>query len=150
MAFSRREKVGWLAYLGGFARAIRRHRRTRYEITLDDQPPLHRRAIGVLVGNVGQLEAGITLLPDATPDDGTLDVITLAPRTALDWPVLVARILGKRPDAGRQADVLRGRRVRITADRPVPFEFDGDFVGERRELDVEVLPGALLLKCPKL
>jgi diacylglycerol kinase family enzyme len=140
--------LGWPAYLGGFVRAIQRHRRTRYEIRLDDQPPLRRRAIGVLVGNVGQLEAGITLLPDAAPDDGRLDVIVLAPRAGWDWPVLAGRILRKRPAAGRQADVLSGRRVRITAARPVPFEYDGDYVDERTELDVTVLPGALLMRCP--
>ncbi|MFL6164417.1 MAG: diacylglycerol/lipid kinase family protein [Jatrophihabitantaceae bacterium] len=142
-------RIGWLAYLAGFARAVRRHRKTRYEITLDGQPPLHRRAIGVLVGNVGQLEAGITLLPDAAPDDGLLDVIVLMPRTARDWLVLAGRILTRRPAAGRQADILRGRRVRIVAEHPVPYEYDGDFVGERSELAVEVLPGALLLRCPK-
>ncbi len=138
-----KRKLGWLAYLAGFARAVKRRRRIRYEIRLDDQPPLRRRAIGVLVGNVGQLEAGVTLLPGAAPDDGRLDVIVLAPRTALDWPVLAGRILAKRP-----ADVLSGRRVRITAARPVPFEYDGDYVGERTELDVTVLPGALLMRCP--
>ena len=87
----------------------------------------------MLVGNVGQLEAGIPLLPDAAPD----------------WPVLAGRILAGRSASGRQADILRGRRVRIVAERPVPYEFDGDFVGERSELEVEVLPGALLLRCPK-
>ena len=142
-------RIGWPAYLAGFVRAIRRHRRTRYQITMDDEAPQHRRAIGVLVGNVGQLEANITLLPDAAPDDGILDLIVLAPRTPLDWPVLAGRILGRRSASGRQADILRGRRVRIAAERPVPFEFDGDYVGERSELDVQVLPGALLLRCPK-
>ncbi len=142
-------RVGWLAYLEGFTRALRRHRRTGYEITLDDRPPVRRRAIGVLIGNVGQLEAGIPLLPDAAPDDGILDVIVLVPRSLLDWPVLAGRILAGRSAAGRQADILRGRRVRIVAERPVPYEFDGDFVGERSELEVEVLPGALLLRCPK-
>jgi len=142
-----KERLGWLAYLGGFVRAIKRQRRTRFEIRLDDRPPMGRRAIGVLVGNVGQLEAGITLLPDAAPDDGRLDVIVLAPRSGWDWPVLAGRILGR---AVRRSDVFSGRRVRISADRPVPFEFDGDYVGERTELDVSVLPGALLVRCPSV
>ena len=141
-------RIGWPAYLGGLVRAIRGRRRTRYRITLDDRPAIQRRAIGVLVANVGQLQGGITLLPDARPDDGQLDVIALAPRTAVDWPVLIARILGKRPDSGKQADVWRARRVRVSADRPVPAEFDGDFIGERTELTVEVLAGALSLRCP--
>ena len=94
-------KIGWLAYLAGFARAVRRHRRRCYEITVDDHPPIRRRAIGVLVGNVGQLEAGITLLPEAVPDDGMLDVIVLAPRTPSDWPVL----------AGTDPGQARGKRT---------------------------------------
>jgi diacylglycerol kinase family enzyme len=100
------------------------------------------------VANVGQLQGGITLLPNARPDDGQLDVITLSPHTAVDWPVLIGRILGKRPDAGRQADTWRGSRVRISAGHPVPAEYDGDFIGERSELTVQVLPGALRLRCP--
>lgn len=140
-------KVGWLAYLGGLARAIRGHRRSSYLIELDGQPPVQHRAIGVLVGNVGDLQGGITLLPDAQPDDGLLDVITLAPHKLLDWPVLIGRILRQRPDAGEQANVMRAQRVRITVGRPVPAEFDGDFAGERTELAVEVLAGALILKC---
>lgn len=141
-------RIGWPAYIGGLVRAIRGRRRTRYRITLDDRPPIEQRAIGVLVANVGQLQGGVTLLPDARPDDGQLDVIALAPRTAVDWPVLVARILRKRPDAGKQAETWRAARVRVTADRSVPAEFDGDFIGERSELTVEVLAGALLLRCP--
>ncbi|HJQ02470.1 MAG TPA: diacylglycerol kinase family protein [Jatrophihabitans sp.] len=141
-------RIGWPAYLGGLVRAIRGRRRTSYQIELDDQPAIRQRAIGVLVANVGQLQGGITLLPDARPDDGLLDVIALAPHTALDWPVLIARILGKRPDSGRQANTWRAGRVRVTAEHPMPTEFDGDFIGERDELAVEVLAGALLLRCP--
>jgi diacylglycerol kinase (ATP) len=143
-----KDRIGWPAYIGGLVRAVRGRRRTRYRITLDDQPAFEHRAIGVLVANVGQLQGGITLLPDARPDDGQLDVIALAPRTLLDWPVLIARIVGKRPASGKQADTWRARRVRVSADRSVPAEFDGDFIGDRRELTVEVLAGALLLRCP--
>lgn len=142
-------KVGWPAYLGGLVRAIRGRRRIRFTITVEDQPAVRRRAIGVLVGNVGQLQAGMTLLPDAIADDGELDVIVLAPHGVLDWPVLVTRILRREPDGGQQADTLRGRRVRISADRAVPAEFDGEVAGERTELEVQVLAGALILRCPK-
>jgi diacylglycerol kinase family enzyme len=144
-----KQRVGWLAYIGGLARALRRSPRARFTITLDDGPPLSTLAIGVLVGNVGQLEAGITLMPEASPDDGQLDVIVLAPRSVGDWPALVWRILRRRPDAGRQADILRGKRVRIESAVEVPMEFDGDFRGHATELRVEVLPGALLMRCPQ-
>jgi diacylglycerol kinase (ATP) len=140
-------RVGWLAYLGGMARALRRSKHARFTITVDDGLPVSTEAIGVLVGNVGQLEAGVTLMPDASPDDGELDVLVLAPRTAADWPALAWRILRRRPDAGRQADIRRGKRVRISSDVAVPVEFDGDFRGEASELRVEVLAAALSVRC---
>ena len=50
---------------------------------------------------------------------------------------------------GKQADVLRGKRVRISSDVEAPVEFDGDFRGHTTELRVEVLPAALLMRCPQ-
>ncbi|MDQ1721922.1 MAG: hypothetical protein QOI26_1656 [Pseudonocardiales bacterium] len=142
-----KDRLGWLAYLGGMAKALRRSPHARFTITVDDGLPVRTQAIGVLVGNVGQLEADITLLPDASPDDGQLDVLVLAPRTVRDWPALVWRILRRRPDSGPQADILRGKRVRIESSVAVPVEFDGDFRGEATELRVDVLAAALTLRC---
>ncbi|MBV9821796.1 MAG: diacylglycerol kinase [Actinobacteria bacterium] len=142
-----KDRIGWLAYVGGMAKAFRRTPRARFSVSMDDGPAETRQAIGVLVGNVGQLQAGITLLPDASPDDGQLDVIVLAPRTVKDWPALVWRILRRRPDSGRQADILRGKTVRVSSPVEVPVEFDGDFRGAATELRVEVLPSALVLRC---
>jgi len=142
-----KDRIGWLAYVGGMAKALRRTPRARFTVTLDDGPAETSKAIGVLVGNVGQLQGGITLLPDADPDDGQLDVIVLAPRTVRDWPALVWRILLRRPDSGRQADIRRGKVVHISAPVEVPVEFDGDFRGAATELRVEVLPSALVLRC---
>ncbi len=133
-----KQRHGWAAYVGGVVRALRDDPRARYEIVVDDQPPVRVRALGVLVGNVGRLQGGMALLPDADPADGQLDVIALTPRTWRDLPVLAARIVRRRPDAGPQARTLRGRRVSLRADRPVPLEFDGDYAGPTDRLDVEV------------
>jgi diacylglycerol kinase family enzyme len=142
-----KDRIGWLAYVGGMAKALRRPQRARFTVTIDDGAPETSQAIGVLVGNVGQLQAGITLMPDARPDDGQLDVLVLTPRTARDWPALVWRILRRRPDSGRQAEIRRGKVVHISTPVEVPVEFDGDFRGATTELRVEVLPSALVLRC---
>jgi diacylglycerol kinase family enzyme len=86
-------------------------------------------------------------MPEASPDDGELDVLVLAPRTVKDWPALVWRILRRRPDAGPQADIRRGKRVTISCPVGVPVEFDGDFRGEATELRVAVLAAALTVRC---
>ena len=115
-----KERLGWLAYVGGLARALRRSPHARFTITIDDGLPVSTEAIGVLVGNVGQLEAGITLMPDASPDDGQLDVLVLAPRTAEGLagagladpaPPPGRRAAGRDPARQAGPDLLRGRRA---------------------------------------
>jgi len=142
-----KDRIGWLAYVGGMAKALRRTPRAPFTVRIDDGPPETSQAIGVLVGNVGQLQGGLTLMPDARPDDGQLDVLVLRPRTARDWPALAWRILRRRPGSGRQADIRRGKAVQISSPVEVPVEFDGDFRGAATELRVGVLPSALILRC---
>ncbi|HEY2042345.1 MAG TPA: diacylglycerol kinase family protein [Jatrophihabitans sp.] len=141
-------RMGWPAYLVGLVRAVKHRRRVLFEIAVDGGPAVAHRGIGALVGNVGQVQGGIAVLPDAVPDDGELDVIVFDPRSALDWPLLIWRLLRRRP-GGEQTVLLRGKRVSITASHPLPIEFDGDFDGTSERLDVSVLPGALRLRVPK-
>jgi diacylglycerol kinase family enzyme len=140
-----KKRHGWAAYVAGGLRALRNTPRVHYELQVDASAPHRIRALGVLVGNVGQLQGGMTVLPDANPSDGLVDVIVIAPRRWLDVLVLAWRILRRRPNDGPQALIAQGRRIEIRAGRPVPVEFDGDYAGEQETLTVTVLPGAVTI-----
>jgi len=139
--------LGWAAYLIGGVKALRRTPRARYAVTVDGTTVVRTRALGVLVGNVGRLQAGVRILPDADPHDGLLDVIILTPRRWRDHLTLLWRIARRRPGSGRQATVLRGRSVQIHADRPVQLEFDGEHAGHCVSLAATVLPAAVQICC---
>lgn len=140
-----KKRHGWAAYVVGGLRALRNTPRAWYEVRVGQCPPCRVRALGVLVGNVGELQGGMAVLPDADPTDGLLDVIVLAPRGWGDVLVLAWRILRGCPNDGPQALILRGRRVEIRSDRAVPVQFDGDYAGEQDALTVTVLPGAVVI-----
>ena len=57
------------------------------------------RARTVVIGNVGFLQAGMPLIPDAAIDDGELDVVLLYPRRFLSWLPLAVRVLTARTSA---------------------------------------------------
>jgi diacylglycerol kinase family enzyme len=74
-----KKRLGWVAYLVSGAKHLT-DRRMRVTLLIDDGAPQHVLARTVLVGNVGTLQGGVPLLPDAEPDDGVLDVAVVSPR----------------------------------------------------------------------
>jgi YegS/Rv2252/BmrU family lipid kinase len=142
-----KERLGAVAYvLSGF-RQLRR-RATRFELRLDDAAPVTRVGQGVLVGNLGRLQGGLPVMPDARPDDGLLDVAVLQTRTLADWARLAVRVLLRRRRKDPELAVFQARRVEVRCDRPQPVERDGDPAGATDHLVVEIVPRALTLFVP--
>jgi len=114
----------------------------RVEVRVDDQAPLRRHARSVLVGNVGRLQGGVDLLPDAQADNGQMDVAIIAPRNLGHWVQLAVAVLLRRQRVPRM-EVLRGSRIRVRSTRPQPRQLDGDVIDPSRTLVATVRPGAL-------
>jgi len=141
-----KEHMGAVAYvLSGFKNL--RRRPTRFRLRLDDRPQIERTGQGVLIGNLGRLQGGLPVMPDARPDDGLLDVAVLETRTLLDWLALAARVVARRRK-DPQLELFQARRIEIHCDTPQPVERDGDPAGARDHLVVEVVPKALTLCVP--
>jgi diacylglycerol kinase family enzyme/membrane-associated phospholipid phosphatase len=138
-------RMGWPAYVVSALRQLR-HPATWVEVSVDSAQPVRRRVRTVVVGNVGSLQAGIPLLPDALIDDGRLDVVMIAPRHTVGWLRLVMRVLRRTRRTDERLDRMTGRRVLIRADKPLLRQLDGDPIGEGRELRAEVLAGALVVR----
>jgi YegS/Rv2252/BmrU family lipid kinase len=144
-----KERLGAVAYvLSGFKHL--RRRATRFRLQLDDRPPLERTGQGVLVGNLGRLQGGLPVMPDARADDGLLDVAVLQTRTVADWLALAVRMLLRRRRKDPQLETFQARRVEVHCDRPQPVERDGDALDTPRDhLVIEVVPRALTLCVPQ-
>ena len=142
-----KKRLGAVAYVISGLGQLRR-RSTRFELRLDDAGAVTRVGQGVLVGNLGRLQGGLPVIPDARPDDGLLDVAVLQTRTVLDWARLAVRVLLRRRRKDPELEVFRARRVEVRCDRPQPVERDGDPVGETDHLVVEIVPRALTLCVP--
>jgi len=141
-----KKHVGWLAYVLGGLRSLRKHR-MRLRIRLDGGEPMYRRARSVLVANVGRLQGGIELLPDARPDDGVFDLAVITPGYLTEWLALGWDVVRRRPH-NRHMETFRAASVEIVSDRPQPREVDGDLIAPGRALVVAVRPGALLVCVP--
>jgi YegS/Rv2252/BmrU family lipid kinase len=142
-----KKRFGWAAYVVSALRHLR-DRPMRVHLRTDSGPPLRRRASGVIVGNVGTLQGGLPLLPDAQPDDGQLDVVVLTAHGWADWLAVAAHVLRRR--SGATARVIRRtcRELRIDTDRPQLWELDGEVMGRTRQVVITIRPGVLLVRVP--
>jgi diacylglycerol kinase family enzyme len=121
----------------------------RVEVSVDGGDFTRHRARTIVVGNVGYLQAGMPLLPDATIDDGKLDVVLLYPRRFLSWVPLAARVLTKNPRTDETITRMSGRTIVVRAHTDTPRQLDGDVIAPGREIRAECLHGRLLVRVPR-
>jgi diacylglycerol kinase family enzyme len=144
-----KQKVGWLAYVWSALKALM-FPAMKLEVSVDDGPFTTHRARTCVIGNVGSLQGGMVLLPDAAIDDGTIDVVMLYPRKFLSWIPLVLRVMSRREErAGESVARMTGRKVVVRASSDVPRQLDGDTIGLGRELTMECIHGRLLVRVPR-
>ncbi len=158
-----KKSVGWIAYVDGAARSLPRAKpfRAVYQIGMGR---LHSTKVhSILFANCGTLPAGISLIPDASITDATLDVAVIQPTGLLGWLGVWRKIwwdnsVLRRFRAGRfvlerrgtdaSVHYFRGARAEAAAPAPTPIELDGDEFGEAVRVTCRADPGALLLALP--
>ena len=98
--------------------------------------------------NLPRYGGGFRIAPQADGADGLLDMCAF--RGGHFWRGLgyVAALLLRQHQRLADCTIRRVRRLRITADAPVPYQLDGD-PGGLLPLDVQVLPGRLTLVVPR-
>lgn len=146
---SLKKSIGWLAYVEAGARALPKAKPFPVDYQLHGR---HRHTVHVstvLVGNCGKIQGGIELFPDASIDDGKLDVAILQPRGPLGWLKVWTRLhwensalkrtaIGQKmfqltPESKRSRETvsyLRGEGIALKLDRARLIELDGDDLGE--------------------
>jgi YegS/Rv2252/BmrU family lipid kinase len=141
-------KVGWLAYVVSGMKNLM-YPPVRVEISIDGGEWTKHRARTVVVGNVGYLQAGMPLMPEASIDDGVLDVVLVYPRRFLSWVLVALRVLSKNRRVDETITRMTGKTVSVRAHHDTPRQIDGDPIGKGRELHCECIHGRLLVRVPR-
>ncbi|WP_342319699.1 diacylglycerol/lipid kinase family protein [Corynebacterium mayonis] len=165
-----KKRVGPLAYGQGILRSLAKGSDVSATYTIDGEEKTEATLNTMIFGNCGCLINDFPLLPEAKPDDGVFDVITMAPRGPLGWlnvfgwiginaaTAVVRKLPGthwvKRSRKRNHlllggASMLRyarGKRAAVEFSQPHIFELDGDPVGHVVSLVIEVEPKALLVR----
>jgi diacylglycerol kinase family enzyme len=102
----------------------------------------------ILLGNVSRLFGGVEVFPDASVDDGLLEVGVVTAEGLLDWTRVLARaVVGSAPESPL-ARTTKARRVKLALDRKVRFELDGGDRSKVKKVKAKAKAGALTICLP--
>jgi len=129
IANATRLPLGSLVYLYGTLRALARWRPARWTVTVDGEQRTFT-GYSVSVCNSGVFGGGMRLVPDASVQDGLLDVVLNAQVPRRRFLAGLARVFRGTHVTDPALTFLRAREVTFSADRPFTAYADGDPIAE--------------------
>ncbi|UXY31690.1 YegS/Rv2252/BmrU family lipid kinase [Streptomyces sp. HUAS TT20] len=132
---------GAASYYAGGLRAVTTWRPADYRITVDGEEHA-LRGYTVVAANSAYYGSGRMIAPEARVDDGLLEVVMIREAPRHLFFTLMNELKSGAHVARPEVRILRGREIRIEADRQVPYGADGEVEAEL-PVTVKVLPGAL-------
>ena len=144
-----KSRVGWVAYWLAALQSVGRSPVLRVRLELDGGRQVTCRGVGVVVANIGTLPGGFPLLPQAAEDDGLLTVGLLTSDSLAHWAVLGGGSAARRTPSPERLPCWSTRQLRVSVDRPVPAQIDGEVVPARRDVEFSVRARALTVCVPE-
>jgi len=143
-------RLGNLVYAYGALRALATWRNARFALTVRSGDAVeHLELVGytVAAANSGAYGGGMMLAPDASLDDGLLDVVTVGDVGRLRCLRMLPKVFSGSHVHEPGVDVLRAREVEVDADRPFTVYADGDPIGTT-PIVLRALPAAVHVLVP--
>jgi len=144
--FARQSQRGFFGYAKVAIREYFRYRPMKFRLVVDGKKMV-RRALFISFANSDQFGYNTSIAPDATVDDGMIDVV-IARKSSL-WkmiffaPFLFARKIHKTP----YVEIIRAREVDIMQKVKI-INLDGEPVDVGKRLHIHVIPASLNIIVP--
>jgi YegS/Rv2252/BmrU family lipid kinase len=139
---------GNLVYAYGAVRALLGWRPAAFTLTFDGQRTRTFTGYTIAAANSRAYGGGMFMAPDASLEDGLLDVVIVEDTPKRRFLRLLPTVFKGEHVRQPNVHVERAKEVEIAADRPFTVYADGDPIGEL-PLTVRALPGAMRVIVPR-
>lgn len=144
--------IGAAAYLVGAMQNIT-PTISRIRLMLDGRE-VETEGIAVLLANFAKLQFDLSITHHSDPADGVFEVIVLRSKNVAElipaaWAAVLDRITGSHPHRPASLEIHSAREITITADPPLPIQYDGELLVATTPLKATALPDAALLMVPE-
>jgi diacylglycerol kinase (ATP) len=145
-----RKLPGRFRYIASALRALSKHLplRVRLEFPGADIDPAEIKCLLTAVLNTPTYGGGVRLAPEASPDDGWLDVISIGDLSGWEVVKLLPPLMRSGELCTPKVQRWKVKSVKISADHPCLFHGDGEILGPT-PVEIDVVPGAVRVLAPE-
>jgi len=140
--FSHGKKRGFFTYIKSSMQEIAKYKSQIYHLEIDGKA-YERKAFMVSFANSSQYGNNAHISPNASVQDGLLDVCVIQKFPLWRFPEMGIRMLTKTSDKTKYVEIIRGKHIKIKREGPGPIHLDGEPQMMDADIDVEVIPNSL-------
>ena len=142
--FEESEERGMMAYTKNLSRRLAKAQKFKLSLETERGEEQHE-ALMVALANARFYGTGAALNQKGSISDGLMEVCLLHHIAPFK---LAGHFVDMIPDQSEHMTVHQARCVRIEADRAVPFQIDGELMGDVKRLEAKVIPEAFEIYIP--
>ncbi len=142
---ARKGHISRWTYIQPIIQCLSTYKYPEIRVFIDDEPtPTIGRM--VVIANLPSYALGLKVAANARADDGVLDVRVMQRGSILHMFRYLGLIYYRWHERAKDVIPLRGKRIRIESDEPIPIQIDGDPAGfTPTEVNVELNVGELFV-----
>ncbi|MDB4924335.1 diacylglycerol kinase family protein [Mucilaginibacter sp.] len=140
--FAHGKKRGFITYIKSSLQEILKYRPQTYHLEIDGIKHSYK-AFMLSFANSSQYGNNAHISPQASVQDGLIDVCIIKPFPLYRFPELGIRMFTKTTSGSKFVEIIKGRHIIIKRDTPGPMHLDGEPEMTGNEVEINVLPGSL-------
>lgn len=147
LKFAQAGKRGPLTYIEKTLVESLKYRPETYELEVDGSS-LRYKAFLIACGNASQYGNNAYITPQASMDDGLLDVTIIEPFNMFEAPSMAFQLFNKTIDQNSRIKTFQCRKLHIHRTKPGVAHYDGDPVMMGEDIDVQIMEKGLRVITP--
>ena len=145
--FAQAGQRGAFTYVREVIDHLRKYDAKTYSIYTDDEK-IRERAFLICVGNASQWGNDAKITPEATMDDGLMDITLIKPFPPAGIPQLVIQLFNGTIHKNPNVLYFRSSHVRIVLPKETPVHVDGEPFEMKGVVDIQTIPAGLHVLTP--
>lgn len=137
---------GPIGYLRSAINVLSKYKPSKYTLFIDGKK-YEREAFMISVANSPQYGNNAYIAPNASVNDGLLDVCIVHKFPMYTLPMMVFHLFNRSADQSEYVEIIRGENIRIIRSEDGPVHVDGEPITLEGDLSIGIQPNSLKIIC---